>query len=73
MSLAVIHSRALQEGVELSHEADPYERADGSTEWIRWSVAPWRTMSWTPRARSSALRGVTVAACSTSVAPGFAT
>ncbi|HEX7947122.1 MAG TPA: PAS domain S-box protein, partial [Phenylobacterium sp.] len=38
-----IHSRALQEGVELSHEADPYERADGSTEWIRWSVAPWRT------------------------------
>ena len=37
-----IHARALAEGVELSHEADPYTRADGQTEWIRWRVAPWR-------------------------------
>ncbi|WP_293679240.1 sensor histidine kinase [uncultured Phenylobacterium sp.] len=36
------HARAIAEGVELSHEADPYEPAPGRTEWIRWRVAPWR-------------------------------
>lgn len=38
-----IHARALNEGVELSHQADPFTRADGSVEWVRWSVKPWRT------------------------------
>lgn len=37
-----LHLQALTHGVELSHEADPYVRADGAMEWIRWSVAPWR-------------------------------
>jgi PAS domain S-box-containing protein len=40
-----IHSRALSEGVELSHQADPFTRADGSIDWVRWSVKPWRTES----------------------------
>jgi PAS domain S-box-containing protein len=38
-----IHARSLQDGVEMNHEADPYLRPDGSTEWIRWSLRPWRT------------------------------
>lgn len=38
-----IHARALAEGVELSHEADPFVRADGSVDWVRWSLRPWRT------------------------------
>jgi PAS domain-containing protein len=38
-----IHARALKEGMELSHEADPFLRADGRIDWIRWSVKPWRT------------------------------
>jgi PAS domain S-box-containing protein len=37
------HARALREGVELSHEADLFLRADGRVDWIRWSVKPWRT------------------------------
>ena len=37
-----LHARALTEGVELSHEADPFLRADGRTEWVRWSLNPWR-------------------------------
>jgi PAS domain S-box-containing protein len=37
-----VHAQAIRDGVELSHEADPYERPDGQTEWIRWSVSPWR-------------------------------
>jgi PAS domain S-box-containing protein len=38
-----IHARSLEQGVELSHDADPYMRADGGAEWIRWSLRPWRT------------------------------
>ncbi|MGH6999131.1 MAG: PAS domain-containing protein, partial [Phenylobacterium sp.] len=38
-----IHARALMEGAELSHDADPFERADGRVDWIRWSLKPWRT------------------------------
>jgi PAS domain S-box-containing protein len=38
-----IHARALRDGVELSHDADPFVRADGRIDWIRWSVKPWRT------------------------------
>ena len=37
-----LHARALA-GEELSHEADPFLRADGSMDWIRWSIRPWRT------------------------------
>jgi PAS domain S-box-containing protein len=38
-----IHGRALREGVELSHDADPFLRTDGRVDWVRWSVKPWRT------------------------------
>jgi PAS domain S-box-containing protein len=37
-----LHQRVLTEGVELSHEADPFLRANGRLDWIRWSMAPWR-------------------------------
>jgi len=37
-----LHARVLTEGVELRHEGDPYIDRDGRTEWIRWSMAPWR-------------------------------
>ncbi|MGH6967461.1 MAG: PAS domain-containing protein, partial [Phenylobacterium sp.] len=38
-----IHARALRDGVERSHDADPFLRTDGRVDWIRWSVKPWRT------------------------------
>ncbi len=38
-----LHARVLNEGIELRHEGDPYVDRDGRTEWIRWSMAPWRT------------------------------
>ncbi len=37
-----IHARALLDGAEQSHEADPYTRPDGRQEWVRWSLRPWR-------------------------------
>jgi len=37
-----LHARVLAEGVELRHEGDPYVDRNGRTEWIRWSMAPWR-------------------------------
>lgn len=37
-----LHTRVLTDGVELRHEGDPYVDRDGRTEWIRWSMAPWR-------------------------------
>ena len=40
-----LHARVIAEGVELHHEGDPYIDRDGRTEWIRWSMAPWRTDS----------------------------
>ena len=40
-----LHTRVLTEGVELRHDGDPYVDRDGRTEWIRWSMAPWRTDS----------------------------
>jgi PAS domain S-box-containing protein len=36
-----IHSRVLA-GEELSDDADQFTRQDGRTEWMRWSMAPWR-------------------------------
>jgi len=38
-----LHARSLREGVELSHEADPFVDKDGGVDWIRWSLKPWRT------------------------------
>src|SRR5262249_20188847 len=38
-----IHARVLA-GEELAHEEDPYLRQDGRTDWIRWSMKPWRTI-----------------------------
>ena len=38
-----IHAQTLRYGGELSHDADPFVRADGHTDWIRWSLKPWRT------------------------------
>lgn len=38
-----LHARALNEGVELSHEADPFVTRNGRQEWVRWSLSPWRT------------------------------
>ncbi len=38
-----LHARALRDGEELSHDADPFVGKDGSVEWIRWSLKPWRT------------------------------
>jgi diguanylate cyclase (GGDEF)-like protein/PAS domain S-box-containing protein len=36
-----IHRRALG-GESLSAEADHFERQDGSEQWVKWQVAPWR-------------------------------
>jgi PAS domain S-box-containing protein len=36
-----IHARVLA-GEELSHEEDPFIRQCGRTDWLRWSMAPWR-------------------------------
>ena len=37
-----LHAKVLAEGVELRHEGDPYVDREGRTQWIRWSMAPWR-------------------------------
>ena len=37
-----LHTLALRDGVELSHEADPFIH-DGRMDWVRWSLRPWRT------------------------------
>ena len=36
-----IHARVLA-GEELSQDQDQYTRYDGRTDWVRWSMAPWR-------------------------------
>lgn len=35
-----IHQRCLAGAVE-KHEADPFPRADGSLDWVRWEIYPW--------------------------------
>jgi two-component sensor histidine kinase len=37
-----IHALALRTGQTLSEDADIYVRRDGTTEWLRWLVKPWR-------------------------------
>jgi PAS domain S-box-containing protein len=36
-----VHARVLA-GEELSQDQDQYTRYDGRTEWVRWSMSPWR-------------------------------
>ena len=36
-----VHRRVLA-GEELSHEEEPFVHANGDTDWVRWSMAPWR-------------------------------
>gem|GEM_PF-824080 len=36
-----IHARVLA-GEALSAEEDPFPRADGTVDWVRWSMRPWR-------------------------------
>ncbi len=39
-----LHARVIAEGVELREDAgDRYVDRNGRVEWIRWSMAPWRT------------------------------
>ena len=39
-----LHARVLAEGVELREdEGDRYVDRNGKVNWIRWSMAPWRT------------------------------
>ncbi|MEO8403504.1 MAG: PAS domain S-box protein [Chitinophagaceae bacterium] len=37
-----IHQRCLQGAVEI-REQDPFIRADGTHEWLRWEIHPWKT------------------------------
>ncbi len=37
-----IHQQCLA-GAIAQREEDPYSRADGSIEWVRWSIRPWHT------------------------------
>ncbi|OUL22508.1 PAS domain S-box protein [Nostoc sp. 106C] len=39
-----IHQRCLAGAIEQCDE-DPYPRADGSVEWVRWSIRPWYVAS----------------------------
>jgi PAS domain S-box-containing protein len=36
-----LHRRVLA-GESLSHEGEPFLRADGRTDWVRWEMTPWR-------------------------------
>ena len=51
-----VHARVLA-GEELSQEEDQFTRQDGRTDWVRWSMAPWRGRRRQYRRRALVLRG----------------
>lgn len=38
-----LHAQVLTDGQTRRHPADPFPQADGTVEWISWSMSPWRT------------------------------
>ena len=36
-----MHKKCI-EGKSFSSDAEPFPRADGSTDWVRWEIIPWR-------------------------------
>lgn len=38
-----MHAQVLRDGQTRRHPSDPFPQADGTVEWISWSMSPWRT------------------------------
>ncbi|MDX1572143.1 MAG: diguanylate cyclase, partial [Xanthomonadales bacterium] len=39
-----VHRQCLQSGISMKKEEDTLERSDGTLDWIRWEVIPWRNV-----------------------------
>jgi PAS domain S-box-containing protein len=50
-----IHLRVLA-GEELASEEDFFPRQDGRTQWVRWSMKPWRAHRRRPHRRRHGIR-----------------